>query len=73
MLQCPPGLGWPATEEKWVGGETPPIVLNIYGAILTAARGLTATETSLKQSTTRLTRALEELGACWGGNPARPL
>jgi uncharacterized protein (TIGR02680 family) len=63
VLQCPPGLPWPATEEEWAGGETPRTVLDIYEAILAATRGLTATETSLKQSTTRLTRALEELQA----------
>jgi uncharacterized protein (TIGR02680 family) len=63
VLQCPPGLAWPATEEQWAGGETPPAVLDIYDAILAVTRGLTATETSLKQSTTRLTRALEELQA----------
>jgi len=62
-LHCPPGLRWPATEEEWAGGETPAAVMEIYGAILAATRGLTATETSLKQSTTRLTRALEDLQA----------
>ena len=63
VLQCPPGLAWPATEEEWAGGGTPRTVLDIYDAILAATRGLTATETSLKQSTTRLTRALEDLQA----------
>jgi len=63
VLQCPPGLAWPATEEEWAGGETPAAVLDIHTEILAATRGLTATETSLKQSTTRLTRALEELQA----------
>ena len=63
VLQCPPGLAWPASEEEWAGGETPRTVLDVYDAILTATRGLTATETSLKQSTTRLTRALEDLQA----------
>lgn len=63
VLQCPPGLAWPAAEEDWAGAETPPIVRDIHAAILTATRGLTATETSLKQSTTRLTRALEDLQA----------
>jgi uncharacterized protein (TIGR02680 family) len=63
VLQCPPGLAWPATEEEWAGGETPRTVLDIYDAILAMTRGLTATETSLKQSTTRLTRALEDLQA----------
>ena len=63
VLQCPPGLVWPASAEEWAGGETPRTVLDIHDAILAATRGLTATETSLKQSTTRLTRALEDLQA----------
>jgi hypothetical protein len=61
--QCPPGLAWPAAEAEWEGGETPRSVLDIYEAVLTVTRGLTATETSLKMSTTRLTRALEDLQA----------
>ncbi|MGH3246701.1 MAG: SbcC/MukB-like Walker B domain-containing protein, partial [Trebonia sp.] len=61
VLGCPPGLAWPAIEEEWAAGETPPAVLDVYDSILTATRGLTATETSQKQSTTRLTRALEDL------------
>jgi uncharacterized protein (TIGR02680 family) len=63
VLQCPPGLAWPAAEAEWEGGETPRSVLDIYEAVLTVTRGLTATETSLKMSTTRLTRALEDLQA----------
>jgi uncharacterized protein (TIGR02680 family) len=63
VLQCPPALAWPATEEEWAGRVTPRTVLDIHDAILAATRGLTATETSLKQSTTRLTRALEDLQA----------
>ena len=63
VLNCPPGLAWPATEAEWDGGETPPSVLDIYEAILSVTRDLTPTETSLKMSTTRLTRALEELQA----------
>jgi uncharacterized protein (TIGR02680 family) len=63
VLQCPPGLGWPATEEEWAGGGTPPAAVAIYDAIVAATRGMTATETSQKASTTRLTRALEDLQA----------
>jgi uncharacterized protein (TIGR02680 family) len=63
VLQCPPGLAWPAAEAEWEGGETPRSVLDIYEAVLAVTRGLTATETSLKMSTTRLTRALEDLQA----------
>jgi len=66
VLGCAPGLAWPATEEEWAAGETPAAVLDIYEAIVTATRGLTATETSQKQSTTRLTRALEDLQAQLG-------
>ncbi|WP_239396058.1 TIGR02680 family protein [Frankia sp. CiP3] len=63
VLACPPGLRWPASEEEWTRGETPPAALAIHDAILTATRGMSATETSQKASTTRLTRALEELQA----------
>jgi uncharacterized protein (TIGR02680 family) len=63
VLQCPPGLAWPATQEEWAQGGLPRSVRSIHEAILTATRGLTATETWQKSSTTRLTRALEELQA----------
>jgi uncharacterized protein (TIGR02680 family) len=63
VLACPPGLRWPASEDEWTRGETPPAALAIHDAILTATRGMSATETSQKASTTRLTRALEELQA----------
>ncbi len=61
VLNCPPGLSWPAHEGDWAGEETPTAVLDIYAGILAATRELTPTEASLKMSTTRLTRALEEL------------
>ncbi len=61
VLNCPPGLSWPAHEAEWDGLETPPAVLDIYEAILAVTKDLSPTETSLKMSTTRLTRALEEL------------
>lgn len=61
VLQCPPGLAWPASEEEWARREMPQSVRKIYDSILTVTRGLSATETSLKSATTRLTRALEEL------------
>ena len=63
VLQCPQGLAWPATQEEWAQGELPGPVRDVHQAILTATGGLTATELSLKSSTTRLTRALEELQA----------
>jgi hypothetical protein len=61
VLNCPPGLAWPAHEAEWDGLETPAAVLDVYDAILAVTKDLTPTETSLKMSTTRLTRALEDL------------
>jgi len=61
VLSCPPGLAWPAREAEWEGLETPRSVLDIYDAILAVTKDLSPTETSLKMSTTRLTRALEDL------------
>ncbi|MBV9206002.1 MAG: TIGR02680 family protein [Actinobacteria bacterium] len=63
VLACPPGLAWPAADADWEGPDLPGPVLGVYEAILAATRDLTPTETSLKMSTTRLTRALEELQA----------
>lgn len=64
VLKCPPQLAWPAQEsdfEDSVDGELPAAVTAIHEAILAATRDLTPTETSLKQSATRLTKALDEL------------
>jgi len=61
VLSCPPGLSWPAHEADWEGAQLPSAVMEVYHAILAATKDLTPTETSLKMSTTRLTRALEEL------------
>jgi uncharacterized protein (TIGR02680 family) len=61
VLRCPPGLAWPAQEADWAGDGLPPAVIGVHEAILDATRDLTPTETSLKISTTRLTRALEDL------------
>jgi uncharacterized protein (TIGR02680 family) len=61
VLNCPPGLAWPATDADWDGADLPRPVLDVYESIRTATRDLNPTETSLKMSTTRLTRALEEL------------
>ncbi|MDX2819985.1 TIGR02680 family protein [Streptomyces ipomoeae] len=63
ILRCPPGLAWPAQEADWAGEELPPAVAAVHEAILTATRDLTPTETSLKQSVTRLTKALDDLQA----------
>jgi uncharacterized protein (TIGR02680 family) len=61
VLKCPPGLAWPAQEADWAGDGLPQEVIDVHEAILEATRDLTPTETSLKISTTRLTRALEDL------------
>lgn len=63
ILRCPPGLAWPAQEADWDGGELPPAAVAVHEAILVATRDLTPTETSLKQSVTRLTKALDDLQA----------
>ena len=67
VLNCQPGLAWPATDADWDGADLPGPVLGVYEAILAVTRDLTPTETSLKMSTTRLTRALEELQAQLAG------
>jgi hypothetical protein len=61
VLTCPPGLAWPAQQADWDADGLPETVVAVHEAILAAARDLTPTETSLKQSTTRLTKALDEL------------
>jgi uncharacterized protein (TIGR02680 family) len=74
VLRCPPGLSWPAQEADWAEEELPAAALAVHDAILAATRELTPTETSLKQSTTRLTKALDELQAQLGaaGQDYRP-
>jgi uncharacterized protein (TIGR02680 family) len=61
VLKCPPGLAWPAQAADWAGDALPAQVIAIHDAVLAATRELAPTETSLKISTTRLTKALEEL------------
>jgi uncharacterized protein (TIGR02680 family) len=61
VLKCPPGLAWPAQEADWAGDALPRPVIDVHEAILDVTRDLTPNETSLKISTTRLTRALEDL------------
>ncbi|MBT2487716.1 TIGR02680 family protein [Streptomyces sp. ISL-96] len=63
ILRCPPGLAWPAQEADWTGEALPPAVAAVHEAILSATRDLAPTETSLKQSVTRLTKALDDLQA----------
>ncbi|HEY2578976.1 MAG TPA: TIGR02680 family protein [Streptosporangiaceae bacterium] len=61
VLKCPPGLAWPAQEADWAGDGLLQSVIDVHEAICEVTRDLTPTETSLKISTTRLTRALEDL------------
>ncbi|MFD1662899.1 TIGR02680 family protein [Streptomyces caeni] len=63
ILRCPPGLAWPAQEADWAGAELPGTAIAVHEAILAATRDLTPTETSVKQSVTRLTKALDDLQA----------
>ncbi|MFD3790891.1 TIGR02680 family protein [Streptomyces cyaneofuscatus] len=63
ILRCPPGLAWPAQEADWAGEALPSAVIAVHEAILSATRDLTPTESSLKQSVTRLTKALDDLQA----------
>ncbi|MFF0044236.1 TIGR02680 family protein [Streptomyces mirabilis] len=63
ILHCPSGLAWPAQEADWTGGELPSAAVAVHEAILAATRDLTPTESSLKQSVTRLTKALDDLQA----------
>ncbi|MCW2875250.1 SbcC/MukB-like Walker B domain-containing protein, partial [Actinacidiphila oryziradicis] len=74
VLKCPPGLVWPGQEADWAAEELPAAVTAVHEAILAATRELTPTETSLKQSTTRLTKALDDLQAQLGsaGQDYRP-
>jgi uncharacterized protein (TIGR02680 family) len=59
LMRCPTGLQWPADPAEALDRA----VIALHEAILAATRDLTPTETSLKQSTTRLTTALGELQA----------
>ncbi|MFG3661304.1 TIGR02680 family protein [Streptomyces sp. NPDC047706] len=63
ILRCPPDLAWPAQEADWASETLPPAVAAVHEAILAATRDLTPTESSLKQSVTRLTKALDDLQA----------
>ncbi|MFC7273794.1 TIGR02680 family protein [Paractinoplanes rhizophilus] len=61
LIRCPPHLRWPAADAA--GDDLDPAVVLLHEAILTATRELSPTETSLKQSATRLTGALTDLQA----------
>ena len=60
LLRCPTDLRWPAQTLE---DELHPQVAALHEAILAATRELSPTETSLKQSATRLTSALTDLQA----------
>ncbi|MDT5037205.1 MAG: hypothetical protein QOE03_2390, partial [Micromonosporaceae bacterium] len=59
LMRCPTGLRWPGHDTEALDDA----VIALHEAILAATRELTPTETSLKQSATRLTTALGELQA----------
>jgi uncharacterized protein YPO0396 len=59
LIRCPTDLRWPAVA----GDGLDTAVVALHEAILAATRELTPTETSLKQSASRLTTALGELQA----------
>ncbi|MEV6344044.1 TIGR02680 family protein [Actinoplanes sp. NPDC051851] len=61
LMRCPPHLRWPTTETA--ESDLDPAVVTLHEAILAATRELSPTESSLKQSATRLTSALTELQA----------
>jgi uncharacterized protein (TIGR02680 family) len=70
LLRCPTGLRWPAIDRQpgaadpaEGGAELPPEIVALHDALLAATRELSPTESSLKQSATRLTAALNELQA----------
>jgi uncharacterized protein (TIGR02680 family) len=64
LLRCPTGLRWPArVTDHEPDSDLHPQVTALHEAILAATRELSPTETSLKQSATRLTTALTELQA----------
>ncbi|SCF07040.1 TIGR02680 family protein [Micromonospora haikouensis] len=60
LLRCPTDLRWPAQTPD---DALHPQVAALHEAILAATRELSPTETSLKQSATRLTTALTDLQA----------
>jgi uncharacterized protein (TIGR02680 family) len=61
LIRAPIGLRWPAAGSE--DDDLDPAIVALHEAILSAARELTPTETSLKQSATRLTSALTDLQA----------
>ncbi|MET7422413.1 TIGR02680 family protein [Dactylosporangium sp. NPDC005555] len=61
LIRCPTDLLWPAIDTA--GDQLDPAVVALHEAMLAATRELTPTETSLKQSATRLSTALADLQA----------
>ena len=71
LLRCPTELRWPAQHADWPAVEAvcaqpdapslPVSVARLHEAVLTATRDLTPSESSIKQSATRLTKALDDL------------
>ncbi|WP_436528827.1 TIGR02680 family protein [Actinoplanes sp. HUAS TT8] len=61
LMRCPEHLRWPVADDPDL--DLAPEVVALHEAILSATRDLTPTESSLKQSATRLTSALTELQA----------
>ena len=64
-MRCPSGLRWPARHDEWDDpeGALPAEVAALHEAILAATGELRPTEATVKQATTRLSRALDELSA----------
>jgi uncharacterized protein (TIGR02680 family) len=63
LIRCPTDRRWPAGSPDGEDDALDDAVIALHEAILAATRELTPTETSLKQSATRLTTALGELQA----------
>jgi uncharacterized protein (TIGR02680 family) len=63
LLRCPTDLRWPARPAGPAEEDLDPQIIALHDAVLSATRELSPTETSLKQSATRLTTALTELQA----------
>ncbi|SDT66799.1 TIGR02680 family protein [Actinoplanes derwentensis] len=61
LMRCPTHLRWPAGDPA--DDDLDPAIVTLHEAVLTATRELSPTETSLKQSATRLTGALTDLQA----------
>ena len=67
LLRCPAGLRWPARPDDWsdaaTAGDLPAEVVALHEAVLAATGELRPTDATVKQASTRLSRALDELTA----------